>query len=37
VLAYGQDVRYDRQVEQAVQAIAGVAIVMEHPTSLRGT
>jgi hypothetical protein len=26
----GQDLRYDGQVERAVQAIGGVAIVMEH-------
>jgi hypothetical protein len=35
VPAYGQDLRYSGQVEQAVQAIGGVAIVMEHPAGLR--
>jgi hypothetical protein len=30
VPSYEQDLRYDGQVEQAVQAIEGVEIVMEH-------
>jgi hypothetical protein len=30
-----QDLRNDGQVEQSVQAIGGVAIVMEHPTGSR--
>jgi hypothetical protein len=35
VLAYGQDLKYDGQVEQAVHAIGGVAIMMEHPAGSR--
>jgi hypothetical protein len=32
VAGSGQDLRTGGQVEQCVQAIGGVAIVMEHPT-----
>jgi hypothetical protein len=32
VVVSGQDLRNGKQVEQSVQAIGGVAIVMEHPT-----
>jgi hypothetical protein len=35
VPAYMQDLRYGGQVEQAVQAIGGVAIIMEHPAGSR--
>jgi hypothetical protein len=35
VAASGQDLRNGGQVEQSVQAIGGVAIVMEHPTGSR--
>jgi hypothetical protein len=35
VAASGQDLRNGGQVEQSVQAIGGVAIVMEHPTRPR--
>jgi hypothetical protein len=35
VAASGQDLRNGGQVEQSVQAIGGVAIVMEHPTRSR--
>ena len=33
--SYEHDLRYGRQVDQAIQAIGGVAIVMEHPAGLR--
>ena len=32
MVASKQDLRNGRQVEQSMQAIGGVAIVMEHPT-----
>jgi hypothetical protein len=32
---YTQDLRYDGQIEQTVQAIGGVALVIEHPTGLK--
>ena len=32
---FGQDLRNGGLVEQSVQAIGGVAIVMEHPTGFR--
>jgi hypothetical protein len=35
VAASGQDLRISGHVEQSVQAIGGVAIVMEHPTGSR--
>jgi hypothetical protein len=35
VVGSGQDLRTGGQVEQSVQAIGGVAIVMEHPTRSR--
>jgi hypothetical protein len=35
VATSGQDLRNGGQVEQSVQAIGGVAIVMEHPTGFR--
>jgi hypothetical protein len=35
VAGSGQDLRNGGQVEQSVQAIGGVAIVMEHPTGSR--
>jgi hypothetical protein len=35
VAASRQDLRNSEQVEQSVQAIGGVAIVMEHPTGSR--
>jgi hypothetical protein len=35
VAASGQDLRNNGHVEQSVQAIGGVAIVMEHPTGSR--
>ena len=35
VATSGQDLKNSRQVEQSVQAIGGVAIVMEHPTRSR--
>jgi hypothetical protein len=35
VAAFGQDLRNGGQVEQSVQAIGGVAIVMEHPSGSR--
>jgi hypothetical protein len=35
VPSYEHDLRYGRQVERAVQAIGGVAIVMEHPAGSR--
>jgi hypothetical protein len=35
VVASGQDLRNGEQVEQCVQAIGGVAIVMEHPIGSR--
>jgi hypothetical protein len=35
VPSYEYDLRYGGQVEQAVQAIGGVAIVMEHLVGLR--
>jgi hypothetical protein len=35
VAGSGQDLKNSRQVEQSVQAIGGVAIVMEHPTGSR--
>jgi hypothetical protein len=35
VAASEQDLRNGRQVEQSVQAIGGVAIVMEYPTRSR--
>jgi hypothetical protein len=35
VPSYEQDLRYDGQVERAIQAIGGVAIVIEHPTDSR--
>jgi hypothetical protein len=35
VAGSGQDLRTGGQVEQSVQAIGGVAIVMEHPTGSR--
>jgi hypothetical protein len=35
VAASGQDLRNGGQVEQSVQAIGGMAIVMEHPTGSR--
>jgi hypothetical protein len=35
VVGSGQDLRTGGQVEQSVQAIGGVAIVMEHPTGSR--
>jgi hypothetical protein len=35
VAASEQDLRNGGQVEQSVQAIGGVAIVMEHPTGSR--
>jgi hypothetical protein len=35
VAGSGQDLRNGGQVEQSVQAIGGVAILMEHPTESR--
>jgi hypothetical protein len=35
VAGSGQDLRTGGQVEQFVQAIGGVAIVMDHPTGSR--
>jgi hypothetical protein len=35
VAVSGQDLRNGEQVEQSIQAIGGVAIVMEHPTRSR--
>ena len=35
VATFGQDLRNGGQVEQSMQAIGGVAIVMEHPTRSR--
>ena len=35
VVTFGQDLKNGGQVEQFVQAIGGVAIVMEHPTGSR--
>jgi hypothetical protein len=35
VVASGKDLRNGGQVEQSMQAIGGVAIVMEHPTRSR--
>jgi hypothetical protein len=35
VPAYGQDLRYGGQLEQAIQTIGGMAIVMEYPTGSR--
>jgi hypothetical protein len=35
VAGSGQDLRNGKEVEQSVQAIGGVAIVMEHPTGSR--
>jgi hypothetical protein len=35
VAASGQDLKNNKQVEQSMQAIGGVAIVMEHPTGSR--
>jgi hypothetical protein len=31
VPSYTEDLRYDGQIERSVQAIGGVALVMEHP------